>query len=444
MFVSLSSGFWHGCGNRQHSGAYNRNKNRRMSDRRGRMKLEKDISVQAFDYIHLALSKYHNHQVYACMRFNGHIQEKWLEQALNLTVWDLPQLVCHFQKGRYVKRETRLRAEVIHVQSAEKRMKSVMAESLDIEKSAQVRVVVIRETRKDTIVVVMSHLLCDGMAMKQYLYLLCGYYNDLAAGRNIVPVFPDKPRDLIWLERCALPTQKMRRIRPKRERLLFCGGEIPLFAQCKIKKDEYRLIRQYLNRHGITMNDLIMGVYYKTLWNVFHYPLRTLCTVIDLRRYMEDPNQIGLCNQTGNAYTTICHAERMPFEKLLAEIHDQMHQEKEQGYCLKQIRLVKAVFSKFLPNTSRKLIRIGISNPQVALTNLGIIDPKRVTFYGLKTIECFLSPSLKRAPNFQLAVSTYQEEMMLQVNLKVSKMEKEAIERFLEEFRCVLLAGISK
>lgn len=412
--------------------------------RKRRKKLEREISVQAFDYVHLAFSKYHNHQVYACIRLNGHIAEKKLTEALNLSVIDLPQLACHFRRGRYEETKTQLKVQVIGTSSAAKQMKQVMAESLQIEKSPQVRVTVLREAQEDTLVVVMSHLLCDGMALKQYIYLLCGYYNDLMEGRKSRHPFAGKERGLEWVRQCTLPVKGKRCIRPRKERLLFSGGDMPCFAQCEIKQDSYPMIEYYLKKNEITMNDLMMAVYYKTVWKVFRYPLKSLCCVMNLRRYMEDAADIGLCNQTGNAFTTIPHAERMPFEILVREVHGQMMKEKEEGYCLKQIQLLESVFLKFPHDLSRRLIRAGISNPHVAITNLGIVDAKRVSFHGLKTIECFLTPSLKKAPNFQLAVSTYQENIMLEVNMMVSKSEQEGITEFLREFREILLAAVSK
>ncbi|WP_149022964.1 hypothetical protein [Listeria floridensis] len=57
------------------------------------------------------------------------------------------------------------------------------------------------------------------------------------------------------------------------------------------------------------------------------------------------------------------------------------------------------------------------SIPTVSLTNMGIIDAARLQFDGVAPADIYISGSLKFAPYFQVAATTFKEELTLSTNL---------------------------
>ncbi|BBF42721.1 siderophore/surfactin synthetase related protein [Lachnospiraceae bacterium KM106-2] len=195
-----------------------------------------NLSVQAFDYVQLAFSKYHNHQMHGCITFNGHLQKDILEQALNETTIDLPQLACRFLHGRYLPSKKPLSVELADTSNGAAYASKILTTTKVIDTDAQIRVVLLREKDKDRLVIVMNHMLCDGMGFKRYLYLLCYYYNQIIAGVKPQSQYKGKDRGLSWLKECRLPNKKVERLESKVEDISFEGGDEPVFLNAKVRE----------------------------------------------------------------------------------------------------------------------------------------------------------------------------------------------------------------
>lgn len=131
--------------------------------------------------------------------------------------------------------------------------------------------------------------------------------------------------------------------------------------------------------------------------------------------------------------------DKRVFEEILEEVHQCMEEQKSSMQCLKQIRLLDRVYSWLPFSVSSVMIAKALKNPPVAFTNLGIVDDKRLSFAGLTVTDAFLTGSMKEAPNFQAAVSTFRDKVIVSVNMKVAKADKMRIETFLEIFKQQLL-----
>lgn len=115
----------------------------------------------------------------------------------------------------------------------------------------------------------------------------------------ISPVYKSKERGLEWLNDCSLPKKRIYRIKPKiNESLYFPKGINRVFARYKIEENHYEKIMGYLKKHQVTMNDLILAVYYKAIRETFDFSVASICCIVNLRRYMKDSNQIGLFVKT--------------------------------------------------------------------------------------------------------------------------------------------------
>ena len=65
---------------------------------------------------------------------------------------------------------------------------------------------------------------------------------------------------------------------------------------------------------------------------------------------------------------------------------------------------------------NRKL-RTGLKNPLICMTNIGVLDAARLSFGDSRPTDAYLCGSIKYKPYFQLAMSSYQDELTLSVNL---------------------------
>ena len=78
---------------------------------------------------------------------------------------------------------------------------------------------------------------------------------------------------------------------------------------------------------------------------------------------------------------------------------------------------------------NRKL-RTGLKNPLICMTNIGVLDAARLSFGDLRPTDAYLCGSIKYKPYFQLAMSSYQDELTLSVNLYGSASDRARILSF--------------
>ena len=75
------------------------------------------------------------------------------------------------------------------------------------------------------------------------------------------------------------------------------------------------------------------------------------------------------------------------------------------------------------------------------MTNMGILDSARLRFGNLHPHDAFLCGSIKYKPHFQLAMSSYEDELTLSTNLYGSTRDRDRILVFLEEIEEQLSIG---
>ncbi|GKV62925.1 hypothetical protein LMRF06_1923 [Listeria monocytogenes] len=78
------------------------------------------------------------------------------------------------------------------------------------------------------------------------------------------------------------------------------------------------------------------------------------------------------------------------------------------------------------------------SIPKTSFTNIGIIDEEKLVFEGSTLTDCFICGSLKYAPFFQVAATTFRGELTLSTNLHGTTQDhawqKDFLEQMISEF----------
>jgi NRPS condensation-like uncharacterized protein len=81
---------------------------------------------------------------------------------------------------------------------------------------------------------------------------------------------------------------------------------------------------------------------------------------------------------------------------------------------------------------NRALMSI-LKNPLICMTNVGILDSAQIAFGDLRPRDAFLCGSIKYKPYFQMAISSYDGELTLSVNLLGSANDRNRILSFFDE-----------
>jgi NRPS condensation-like uncharacterized protein len=188
---------------------------------------------------------------------------------------------------------------------------------------------------------------------------------------------------------------------------------------------------------GATLNDAALASYYRCLFRRLAIPPGAelgIPLMIDMRRYLEaDARPAALSNLSSTVITRLAHKPGEAFADTLARVKAVMDAKKREHLGLNGFVKLDLLF-RLLPNRlARRRLESGLENPLICMTNVGVLDPARLGFGGLRPSDAFLCGSIKYKPHFQLALSSYQGALTFSSNLYGSADDRERVSTFLEE-----------
>jgi NRPS condensation-like uncharacterized protein len=79
------------------------------------------------------------------------------------------------------------------------------------------------------------------------------------------------------------------------------------------------------------------------------------------------------------------------------------------------------------------LLKKHFLNPPVAFTNIGILNKDRLVFGSSKMMDAYMTGSIKYIPNFQVSLTTFDNQATLCVNLYGTQNDRKIIIDFLDD-----------
>ena len=161
---------------------------------------------------------------------------------------------------------------------------------------------------------------------------------------------------------------------------------------------------------------------------------------VDLRKYLQNGQNHGICNLTSNYICDIDIRDSDSVERTLMQVALQMNMQKESLSCLKSMILMEFAFHAIPFFIMKSVFGKVFAMPVVSFTNLGVIDKDTLLFYGVSVTDAYMTGAVKRAPYFQISISTFDDRCTLNCNMFGTPCDKAVAESFLTEVRKELLS----
>jgi NRPS condensation-like uncharacterized protein len=367
-----------------------------------------------------------DHQIRAVLVFKGHINDDLLARAAEAVMQAIPLARCAFTvtegKRRWEPRGF-TGTDCVHVAESSDGLAELdryLAETAP-DSGPQLRLQVLRETARDTLIVTVNHLLADGTGFKTVLYALAEAYRT-----GTCASFPaNRSLDLALKgagTRARLNALFRRQPRKFPVVPLGPGDETSkerLF-RIEIPEDDFAALRKRGKEAGATINDLVIAAIVTSLSTD---PMRerpkavTVQCMIDLRRYASDRSQIGVANFASMESLTIPAGNR-DARQILDEVTRITARMKAGSPGLRDMMLLGIAYKIFPAKLFDAVIGGVIRNVTTSTTNLGELDGERLDFGAAHAEEtalddAFFVTSVKREPAFQLTISTYRSRLNL-------------------------------
>lgn len=95
--------------------------------------------------------------------------------------------------------------------------------------------------------------------------------------------------------------------------------------------------------------------------------------------------------------------------------------------------MLEKVFDVLPYKLAKSILNKSFDNALIAFTNIGIIDKTQFYFDDLEITNAYMTGSVKYSPYLQLAVSTFDNNPVLSVNLYGSQADRDMVSDLLDK-----------
>lgn len=392
-------------------------------------------------------TKFNDHQLHCVIDFQGKLNEDVLRQSVMMLLQVVPILSCSYRHNNgsdywesFDPSAFKNALLVLHNKTA---FASFTASKIDEFTGPQIQVC-LYQSDKDSLSVIMNHMVCDAAGFKQCLYLLSGLYSHLIENPKYLPDFKiDGDRSF---QRVMQHIPFWRRLKS----LLFHNGEsnqnskivfplsgdnkiFPFILTREIEPAKFGQIHAYCKENNVTINDVFLAAYDRALLkklkvdgNSLYIPI-----MVDMRRYLKNKDFDTLSNISSTIITHVPISASESFNETVSKISREMKKKKSTDIGMNGFVKLSLVFKLLSEKQSYKVARTSLKNPPICMTNVGIVDDKKLSFKGSKIENAFVCGSIKHRPHFQIALSSFAGTITLSSNLYGSQQDYDTIEHFL-------------
>ena len=206
-------------------------------------------------------------------------------------------------------------------------------------------------------------------------------------------------------------------------------------ARKKFSEDTLNKLKTKGKELGATINELLLASYFYSVYELAGYPESDkvmISNAIDLRRHMDSVEDKGFTNHTSWMQCAIPERGKDIFETVKYVVESSNKFKKDKFMGLYGLPLLNFGYS-FLPHgVSEEIIKIGYSNPLMAMSNIGILNGQHFALCGKEPVDAFMSGAVKYKPFVLLTATTYNKVITLSMCVRGNDKDKEIVNRFFE------------
>lgn len=388
--------------------------------------------------------KFNDHNLHCIIHFDGNINKTALKKALTMTLNVVPILsskyVENVKKPYWEKVDSSSFKDILTFVNTKNEFNSFITARTNEAAGPQVKACLLSSS-KDSLCILMNHMICDAAGFKEYLYLLCNLYSNLLNNPGYTANY------LLNGDRSMNVINNKFSFKDKFKTLMFQGKESngfidlnfpmsnekevkPFILTHKIPEDRFLSIKKYCKYHKVTINDVTLAAFYRALYKLLNKNKLSISVAVDMRKYLKDKNINALTNLSATVISNLIYEPNDTFDDTTRKINNEMNLKKKNFIGLNAFIKISLFFKLLSYKHAKKLLKNGFKNPLIGMTNIGILDSKKLYFEGTQISNAFMFGSMKYKPYFQLALTSYNNIITFTVNLYGNSKDKENIENF--------------
>ena len=413
--------------------------------------MERKLNAELWDKMHYLFRDFNDRMVHVELHYDFEIDIEALKTVLICFFEKAPVLHSSFKDNHvspyWIVKPYTIEdvLTVAYPDDLEKAVDDFLMQYLPPDSDLQMKVAVFFKDGTSTLCVVENHMCMDGGDFKYFMKALCENYNayvekgispiELREGtRSYEAVYEDFSKTEQRMARnlyknvCAKDEHKFP-LTPDSIR------DRSFIAKRKISAETFDKIRAAGKKHGATVNDMLLTAYFYSLYELAGYDPSdsvTISCAIDLRRHIKDVSDEGLTNHTAFMQCNIPERGRDIFETLQYAVQSSQKFKHDKFMGLYGLPLLKLGYSILPHAASEEIIKIGYSNPLLAMSNIGILESDKLALQGHEPTDGFMTGAVKYKPYALLSVTSLRKELTISMCVRGNDEDRAIVERFFD------------
>lgn len=206
-------------------------------------------------------------------------------------------------------------------------------------------------------------------------------------------------------------------------------------ARKKFNEDVLAKLKTKGKELGATINELLLTAYFYSVYELADFPASDqlmISSAIDLRRHMDNVDDKGFTNHTAWMQCAIPQRGRDIFETVQYVVRSSNRFKKDKFMGLYGLPLLNFGYSILPHAASEEIIKIGYSNPYMAMSNIGVLNGQQMAMSGHEPVDAFMSGAVKYKPFVLLTATTYKNIITLSMCVRGNDKDKEIVNKFFD------------
>lgn len=430
------------------------------------------LKAEMWDRMQFLFRNYYDRMVHLKLVYDGKLDIAVLKQVIVYMVERAPVLHSSFNTTvlePYWQREDYTVDDILTVtetDDAERDVAEFLSGVIPYENNVQIKIAVFEQQVdggvRTALGLRVNHMCMDGGDLKYFIVRLVQNYNRLKRGDvgEIDVKAGSRSFDQVYSKFEGEDLKHARglykNIAKAKDHVAFPwseakGNETNRIVSREINEVTFKAMRAVAKNLGVTVNDALMAVTFRAMYEfcgLKDSDSLTVACATDLRKHIvEGGAQGGLTNHTAWLACRTLEKGATMQDTVVNVIRSMKGFKRDKFSGLYSLPLLKLAYTILPQDLAEFAIKMGYDNPLLAVSNMGQLDDKGMTFDGLTLKGGFVSGATKYKPFFLMSVTTLLGRMTLSTAIRgtdedvaIANKYFDLIEKYLQEFLAIGIA----
>lgn len=413
--------------------------------------MERRLNAELWDKMHYLFRDFNDRMVHVEMNYDFEIDIEALKTVI----------ICAFEKvpvlhSKFVDTKLSTHWEVMpynvddiltvsYPENVEEAVEEFLTQYIAPEAHIQMKIALFIKDGKSTLCMVENHMCMDGGDLKYFLKAFCENYSNYVE-KGISPIefrTGSRSYDQVYSGYSKTESGVAKRLfknineRDKHKFPLSPDSisDKPFIARRKLKENVLAELKAEGKKYGATVNEMLLAADFYSVYELAGYPATDkimISSAIDLRRHMDSIEGKGFTNHTAWMQCAIPERGRDIFETVKYVVRSSNRFKKDKFMGLHGLPLLNLGYNIMPHAASEEIIKIGYSNPYMAMSNIGVLKGDDFVLAGNEPTDAFMSGAVKYKPYILLTATTYRGVITLSMCVRGNKEDEKIVEKFFD------------